>query len=38
MVGGFVVTDRMLQMFTRRRPAKAAVQEGQRVEREDGAA
>ena len=23
MVGGFVVTDRMLQMFTRRRPAKA---------------
>ena len=22
MVGGFVVTDRMLQMFTRRRPAK----------------
>ena len=23
MVGGFVVTDRMLQMFTRRKPAKA---------------
>ena len=23
MVGGFVVTDRMLQMFVRRRPAKA---------------
>lgn len=22
MVGGFVVTDRMLQMFTRRRPAR----------------
>ena len=22
MVGGFVVTDRMLQMFTRRKPAK----------------
>jgi NAD(P) transhydrogenase subunit alpha len=22
MVGGFVVTDRMLQMFTRKRPAK----------------
>jgi H+-translocating NAD(P) transhydrogenase subunit alpha len=22
MVGGFVVTDRMLQMFTRRRPAE----------------
>ena len=25
MVGGFVVTDRMLQMFTRKKPAKAAV-------------
>jgi NAD(P) transhydrogenase subunit alpha len=24
MVGGFVVTDRMLQMFTRKRPPKAA--------------
>jgi NAD(P) transhydrogenase subunit alpha len=24
MVGGFVVTDRMLQMFSRRKPAKAA--------------
>jgi NAD(P) transhydrogenase subunit alpha len=24
MVGGFVVTDRMLQMFTRKKPAKAA--------------
>jgi NAD(P) transhydrogenase subunit alpha len=24
MVGGFVVTDRMLQMFVRKRPAKAA--------------
>ena len=23
MVGGFVVTDRMLQMFTRKKPAKA---------------
>jgi hypothetical protein len=23
MVGGFVVTDRMLQMFVRKRPAKA---------------
>ena len=23
MVGGFVVTDRMLQMFTRKRPAKS---------------
>ena len=23
MVGGFVVTDRMLQMFTRRKPAKS---------------
>jgi NAD(P) transhydrogenase subunit alpha len=27
MVGGFVVTDRMLQMFTRRKPAKAAAAE-----------
>ena len=25
MVGGFVVTDRMLQMFTRKKPAKPAV-------------
>jgi H+-translocating NAD(P) transhydrogenase subunit alpha len=25
MVGGFVVTDRMLQMFVRKRPAKAAA-------------
>ena len=25
MVGGFVVTDRMLQMFTRRKPAKKAA-------------
>jgi NAD(P) transhydrogenase subunit alpha len=25
MVGGFVVTDRMLQMFTRKKPAKKAV-------------
>ena len=25
MVGGFVVTDRMLQMFTRRRPRKSEV-------------
>jgi H+-translocating NAD(P) transhydrogenase subunit alpha len=24
MVGGFVVTDRMLQMFVRKRPAKPA--------------
>jgi len=24
MVGGFVVTDRMLQMFTRKKPAKTA--------------
>ena len=24
MVGGFVVTDRMLQMFTRKKPAKVA--------------
>lgn len=32
MVGGFVVTDRMLQMFTRRKPAKVAA------ERDGGAA
>ncbi len=25
MVGGFVVTDRMLQMFTRRKPARTAA-------------
>jgi NAD/NADP transhydrogenase alpha subunit len=25
MVGGFVVTDRMLQMFVRKRPAKAVT-------------
>ena len=25
MVGGFVVTDRMLQMFTRRRPVKTVT-------------
>ena len=28
MVGGFVVTDRMLQMFTRRKPAKKAPESG----------
>ena len=28
MVGGFVVTDRMLQMFTRKKPAKAAKAAG----------
>jgi NAD(P) transhydrogenase subunit alpha len=28
MVGGFVVTDRMLQMFTRKKPAKTAGGEG----------
>ena len=28
MVGGFVVTDRMLQMFTRKKPAKPAGGEG----------
>lgn len=27
MVGGFVVTDRMLQMFTRKKPAKVAATE-----------
>jgi NAD(P) transhydrogenase subunit alpha len=26
MVGGFVVTDRMLQMFTRKKPAKKAAE------------
>jgi proton-translocating NAD(P)+ transhydrogenase subunit alpha len=31
MVGGFVVTDRMLQMFTRKKPAKvAAAQDGKK--------
>jgi NAD(P) transhydrogenase subunit alpha len=29
MVGGFVVTDRMLQMFTRRKPKKAAATTGE---------
>ncbi len=28
MVGGFVVTDRMLQMFVRKKPVRAAVDEG----------
>jgi len=28
MVGGFVVTDRMLQMFVRKRPAKAVAATG----------
>jgi H+-translocating NAD(P) transhydrogenase subunit alpha len=28
MVGGFVVTDRMLQMFTRKKPAKAGSDSG----------
>lgn len=28
MVGGFVVTDRMLQMFGRRKPARAATRDG----------
>jgi hypothetical protein len=28
MVGGFVVTDRMLQMFTRKKPAKVTTDEG----------
>jgi NAD(P) transhydrogenase subunit alpha len=27
MVGGFVVTDRMLQMFTRKRPAPEKVKQ-----------
>ena len=28
MVGGFLVTDRMLQMFTRKKPAKVKTGEG----------
>jgi NAD(P) transhydrogenase subunit alpha len=28
MVGGFVVTDRMLQMFTRKRPTKPSSDQG----------
>jgi NAD(P) transhydrogenase subunit alpha len=33
MVGGFVVTDRMLQMFTRKKtPAKAAPDGGRKDE------
>jgi len=28
MVGGFVVTDRMLQMFTRKKPKKALPEKG----------
>ena len=27
MVGGFVVTDRMLQMFTRKKPARVKVEQ-----------
>ena len=30
MIGGFVVTDRMLQMFVRKKPAKAASSRGRR--------
>jgi NAD(P) transhydrogenase subunit alpha len=29
MVGGFLVTDRMLQMFTRKKPARKAPAEGE---------
>jgi NAD(P) transhydrogenase subunit alpha len=29
MVGGFVVTDRMLQMFSRKKPAKGAAPAGE---------
>jgi NAD(P) transhydrogenase subunit alpha len=37
MVGGFVVTDRMLQMFVRRRPAKVAAPEaGSEAESDKG--
>jgi NAD(P) transhydrogenase subunit alpha len=28
MVGGFVVTDRMLQMFVRKKPAKPSSSQG----------
>ena len=35
MVGGFVVTDRMLQMFSRRKPAKAAKSGPRRPDRRD---
>ena len=31
MVGGFVVTDRMLQMFVRKKPAKPRRREGRRM-------
>ena len=37
MVGGFVVTDRMLQMFTRKKPAKA-LPTGEQGGPKDGAA
>ena len=30
MVGGFVVTDRMLQMFTRKKPAKALAEDAKK--------
>jgi NAD(P) transhydrogenase subunit alpha len=38
MVGGFVVTDRMLQMFTRRRPAAVDAQQKAELksDRKDG--
>ncbi|HET7326902.1 MAG TPA: NAD(P) transhydrogenase subunit alpha [Nocardioidaceae bacterium] len=36
MVGGFVVTDRMLQMFTRRKP-RPAVESVETRSRQDGA-
>jgi H+-translocating NAD(P) transhydrogenase subunit alpha len=32
MVGGFVVTDRMLQMFTRRKPKPAKAEDVQEVD------
>ena len=37
MVGGFVVTDRMLQMFVRKRPAKA-IEPDKAASSKDGAA
>jgi H+-translocating NAD(P) transhydrogenase subunit alpha len=34
MVGGFVVTDRMLQMFVRKKPVRAAVGDGSPASKE----
>jgi H+-translocating NAD(P) transhydrogenase subunit alpha len=37
MVGGFVVTDRMLQMFTRKKPAQKSAQESAQRPADTGA-